>query len=131
MEPSRQFDSLFHGTNAPISTGGVVLPRAATGESTSPNFDDERLIAQGWNSPEHAFATNSPELAAWYAKNRAREMGGDPRVFRVEPINSEDVEHDPDGGGDKGHEAFKSRSGFRVLGEVEGLDLSDDKDDKK
>lgn len=134
-EPGVQFKHLFHGTAGDMEIGSSILPRAMTGVDTSPAFKDPREdlyedpkeFTQGWNSPEHAFASSTPELAEWYARKRAETMGGAPRVFRVEPLDHEDVEEDVEGRGSSDQKAYRSRSGFKIMEEINLLEKSKNK----
>jgi hypothetical protein len=83
-----------------------------TNFSTSGAFKD----LTGFNLDHMAYATTTSELAEWYAKH-AQEKHGEGRVYKVEPVNPDDVTEDIYGGGDGENKAMQSPSGFRVLGE--------------
>lgn len=117
IEPGRQF--LYHGTVHPFEEGDTVLPRATTGQSTIYKTEAEheaegRYSMQGVNDENYAFATDSASLAKDYAARRATEIGGNPLVYQVSPVDPEDV------GGDEygewgGGRAVKSQKGFKVV----------------
>jgi hypothetical protein len=107
-------EHFWHGTHVSLNPGDIVTPRETLGVDS--NFETvPETDKTGWNPGNVAYATGSIETAEWYAK-RAAEKKGEGRVYKVEPVNPDDLKPDIYGGGDD-RPAFQSESGFRVLSE--------------
>lgn len=105
---------LFHGTNAEFKPGDIILPRVTTGSASS--FEAQPQMKE-FNPDSVAYATDTPEVAHWYANKRVEKEGGKPRVYKVKPVNKRSNKVDPNGGGTKAI-AYQSKSGYKVVGEV-------------
>jgi Rifampin ADP-ribosyl transferase len=109
IEPGPQF--YYHGTTADFNPGDVVTPREALGtESNFETVEDKT----GWNLGSMAYATTTPEGAEWYAKNKAKKDQAEGKIYKVEPVNQDDIEEDIYGGG-ADFSAVQSPSGFKVV----------------
>jgi hypothetical protein len=95
----------WHGTNRPFNIGDHILPQSLTGATNVTAATDD-----GENTGEHAYASADPSLALGYAM-RAEELGGKKAVYRVEPIDPSDVEHDS-------WDESRSRTGWKVVGKL-------------
>lgn len=111
-------EEFFHGTHVSLNPGDIISPRNTTNTESNFDVDTDPNDKTGWNLGSMAYATTGEggaEGAEWYAK-RAAERHGEGRVYKVEPVNPEDVQEDIYGWG-KNFTAVQSPSGFRVIGE--------------
>jgi len=105
----------WHGTHVALNPGDIISPRNSRGGQSNFETTDSSKDLTGWNPGHVAYATDSVEIAEWYAQHAAKKHG-EGRVYKVEPVNPSDLEEDKYGGGfDK--PAYQSPSGFRVVSE--------------
>lgn len=105
----------FHGSLSEMKVGDVVLPKAR---------HDDGYVSHEKNDPNYAYATDDPLHAIKYARAKAmiNSAGeGMPErwhVYRVEPVD----DHEPDpnyaDAPEGSPQSIRSRSGFRVVGDV-------------
>ena len=105
----------FHGTTANLNIGDTVTSRESLGRDSNFETTEASDDLTGWNPGDVAYATATPGGAAWYAARSAKREGTIGRVYRVAPVNADDVKEDIYGGGDN-FTAVQSPSGFKVLG---------------
>lgn len=104
----RTGEVLYHGTNAALSAGDVILPAKQLGES---RLGPVPFGPASW-SASHAHATPDAHVADMFAGMASRRKGGTPSVYQVAPINENDVEH--------GHGVSAvSPTGFKVVKKVQ------------
>jgi len=104
----------WHGTHVSFKPGDIITPRDSRDGASNFEVSDPN-DKTGWNAGNRAYATDSVEIAEWYAQ-RAAKKHGEGRVYKVEPVDPSDLEEDKYGGGfDK--PAYQSPSGFRVVSE--------------
>lgn len=78
----------YHGTNVALSPGEHILPRAETGADTE--FGDNPYYRD-----DVVYLTNGGDhMAERFAVSRAGRLGGEPRIYEVEPIG--DLDRDPE-----------------------------------
>jgi hypothetical protein len=126
---------LFHGTSSLIGVGQVISSSKKRGvRSTHAFMLDQRFLdfpsdleyfkeigvdPLDYLNPgltTHAFATQDIEQARNYARKATRYMGGEPMVYRVEPVNADEVFEDefaPD------NVSWRAEDGFRVISPAE------------
>jgi len=102
---------LFHGTSSLIAVGEVISPSGKRGVRSVHDimFDDPALAVQREFLEEqpggllnqinpglttNSFATEDIEEARKYAKKVSKTMGGEPMVYRVEPVDASTVFED-------------------------------------
>ena len=95
---------LYHGTTADL-TGQHVLPQ---------NTDKEVLVNKGLPHSV-AWASNTPEAAALYSQPKTGEKVPY-TVYKVTPLNSDDVMSKPGPRLSIEEKHYVSPSGFRILG---------------
>lgn len=105
----------WHGTHVALNPGDIISPRDSRGADSNFETTDSSKDLTGWNPGHVSYATSSVDMAEWYAKHAAKQHG-EGRVYKVEPVNPDDVKEDIYGGGSE-RDAVQSPSGFRVLGE--------------
>lgn len=110
----------LHGTNIKFDIGQVILPAKKAGvESNYDEFIDmpgmgRVPMLEGLS--EHAFATGDEQEALKAADKAVRKKGtGEARVYRVSPVDVEDLDFDPNSSSQSG---IRSKSGFRVEEEI-------------
>lgn len=109
-----RLEHFYHGTTANLNIGDTVTPRASLGRDSNFETTEASDDLTGWNPADVAYATSTPGGAAWYASHAAKREGTAGRVYRVEPVNADDVTEDIYGGGDN-FTAVQSPSGFKVI----------------
>lgn len=97
----------FHGTTATLRPGDVVGSKSALGL---------RVESHSANDPEYAYATDDHLEAMRYARQKSPGGIKEWHVYTVEPV--EDHEPDPNYAGAEGPRSWRSRSGYRVTGDV-------------
>jgi hypothetical protein len=110
----------LHGTNFKFDIGQVILPAKKAGVES--NYDEFLDVPGRGRVPlleglsEHAFAT-ADEQEALKAADKAvgRKGAGEARVYRVSPVDVEDIDFDPNSSSQSG---IRSRSGFKVEEEI-------------
>lgn len=110
----------LHGTNIKFDIGQVILPAKKAGVES--NYDEFIDIPGKGRIPlleglsEHAFATGDEEEALSAADKAVGRKGqGEARIYRVSPVDVEDIDFDPNSSSQSG---IRSRSGFRVEEEI-------------
>lgn len=93
----------YHGTSAVLNPGDVIEP------GHEANFDS--------STPGHVYFTDEGRYGAavGFAKRAARKTGGQPRVYRVEPLG--EYEKDPDFAVSGG--SYRTKHPMRVIEEDE------------
>lgn len=107
----------WHGTNRPFNIGDHILPQALTG-ATNVTHKTETSLGDSpdeWKE-EHAYASADPSLALGYAMRAEEVAGGKKAVYRVEPLDPSDVEHDS-------WDESKSKKGWKVVGKLPDVEM--------
>lgn len=102
----------YHGTNQRFAPGDLILPRSVTGAQSAHHYKDSD---KNFNQPDVAYATEDRNAADVFAGATASVYGGEPYVYRVTPINGDDLTYDY---GVSDGSAYASKTGFKVLREV-------------
>lgn len=126
-----QFTALYHGSNQRFEKGDVILPAALTGATPSTVSEDysvddykkDRIPSTitpnaTVSDYELAHASENAAVAASYAQRARDRLGGGFHVYRVAPVNDQDVEHMVE-------DEYASPSGFRVIRRLPIDDLWD------
>src|SRR5690348_14773316 len=100
---SPQEPSYYHGTNAELSAGDYLSPKAANAYG---RMEDE-------SSRSHVYFTADPYQAYSYALRAQDQRGGNANVYRVEPTGK--TEADPLDEYDSG----RTRARLRVVGKAD------------
>ena len=106
-----RLDHFYHGTTANLNVGDIVAPRETTGVASNFETTEDKT---GWNPGNVAYAEGSADKAALFAKHVAERNKSVGRVYKVEPVNPEDVSQDIYGIGIE-NTAVQSPSGFKVI----------------
>jgi len=103
MEKGPQF--LYHGTNADLEPG-TILQTGAQREKTAHDYSTHKT-EQSRDHINYSFATENKDMAEHYAGNAAEKLGGDPKIYLVEPLG----DHERVGKSSN----FRSKKGFKVV----------------
>lgn len=102
----RTGEILYHGTNADLSVGDVIKPATEVGAS---RHGELPFGPAKWGH-SYAHASTDSHMSDMFATSAVFRQGGNPRVYKVAPVNPDDVEV-------VGLTRVSS-SGFKVVGEV-------------
>lgn len=102
----------FHGTNRRFAPGDLILPPSLTDakEPTRAEFGDS-WYEDTPHTRDKAYVSTDLEEASLYADRAVRYFGGDAHIYKVSPLDEEDVEHEEYG-------EHSSKKGFRVVSQV-------------
>ena len=98
-----EFGPLFHGTNADLKPGDVISPSRTLG--TDPMTEG---LSESDPHRSVAHASESALMAASYADRAVAQAGGRFNLYRVAPVDREDVRHEME-------DEHSSPSGFKVV----------------
>jgi hypothetical protein len=102
----------FHGTNKEFSEGDLVLPASVTGASRPTEAEYGEGLPPFNEHEGVAFASKYAPAATYYARRAAEKLGGTPNVYKVTPIDENDLKDTFDG------MEIQSKAGFKVVGKV-------------
>lgn len=113
-----QFTALYHGTNKPFKRGDVILPASKAGvkpvtvaanEGSDIGYDQPSDITKHpYSDYDLAHASENAGISASYAHRAVETFGGQFHLYRVAPVNPDDVHHESE-------DEYSSPSGFRVI----------------